>query len=81
MDRQRFRVLRVILLIILIIVTAFLGMVVNLTNAGWTGVAVVLFLLGMLSGKAFAKGCLPTLAIWTLSLLCLLTVFVLTARI
>ena len=79
--RRRFRVFRFLVLTILSFVVAFLGMVVNLTTAGWIGVAASLSLIGVFSGKASAKGCMTTLAVWLTGLLCLLAVFTLAARI
>lgn len=79
--RRRFRIFRFLVLILLAFVIAFLGMVVNLTTAGWIGVAACLSLIGAFSGKASAKGCMPTLAVWFTGLLCLLAVFAFAARI
>ena len=79
--RRRFRFFRFFVLTILSFVVAFLGMVVNLTTAGWMGVAACLSLIGVFSGKASAKGCMTTLAVWLAGLLCLLAVFTLAARI
>ncbi|MBP7402806.1 MAG: hypothetical protein KBA30_09335 [Clostridia bacterium] len=77
----RFRAARYGMMAVYALLAAFFGLLLNLRTAGWLGTLILLLLIGVVSGKASRKGCLPTMLVWGVGLIGILVVFALSVRI